>query len=106
MPDNDKTYVTFKWMLAQTLALIVAVVGVGILIVSSITGRIDTGLAEKVSSVQFEERTKALAQKDNDICDLINKYLQDQKNINDKLGLIEQNLAILVKRPLTKSREF
>ncbi len=105
MPENDKTYVSFKWMLTQTLALIISIIGVGLLISSSVSNKIDTGLSEKVSLVQFEERTKTLAQKDNDICDLINKYLQDQKNINDKLGLIEQNLAILIKRPLAKVKE-
>jgi hypothetical protein len=57
---NEETYVSFKWMLAQTLALIVSIVTIGILIVTAVNSKIDTGLLTKVSIEKFEERTKLL----------------------------------------------
>jgi len=111
MPDktvevkNGETYVTFRWMLAQTLALIISIVGIGLLIVGSINSKIDTGLLTKVSTIQFEERTKSLTQVDANICNLIEQYAKEKQITNDRLALIEQHLAILVGKPL-KSKEF
>lgn len=102
---NTETYVTFKWMLAQTLALIVSVATVGFLMVSSIAGRIDSGLAAKVSLIQFEERTKSLAQADTDICKIIEQFTKEKIITNDRLSLIEQHLAILVGKPVFKAKD-
>lgn len=101
--DNEKTYVTFKWMLAQTLALIISVVVMGWMIVSSITGKIDGGLSTKVSIIQFEERTKSLAKADSDLCLLMEQFAKEKVITNDKLELIGQYLAVLLGSPLTKS---
>lgn len=103
---NGETYVTFKWMLAQTLALIISVVTIGILIVSSVNSKIEAGLNSKVSMIQFEERTKSLAQADGDLCKLIDAYAKDKIITNDRLGLIEQHLAILVGKPLGKFKNI
>jgi hypothetical protein len=97
---NEQTYVSFKWMLAQTLALIISVVTIGFLIVSSIGSKVDIGLASKVSIVQFEERTKSLSQADSETCRLIDQYTKEKAITNDRLALIEQHLAILVGKPL------
>jgi len=102
MAENEK-YVTFKWMLGQTLAIIVAIATIGIAVITSVTGKIDTGLSGKVDIIQFEERTKALLKADSDICTLINQFSQDKQITNDRLALIEQHLAILVGRPVTKT---
>ena len=102
--ENGETYVSFKWMLAQTLALIVSIITIGFLIVSSVNGKIETGLNSKVSLIQFEERTKALMQVDSEMCKLIDQYSREKIITNERLGLIEQHLAIMVGKPLGKSR--
>jgi hypothetical protein len=102
---NGETFVSFKWMLAQTLALIVSIVVVGFMIIGTVNGKIDTGLLTKVSMEKFEERTKALEKSDYEICKLMEQYAIDKSLSNQRLGLIEQHLAILVGRPLAKGKE-
>lgn len=101
---NTETYVSFKWMLAQTLALIISVVTIGILIVGAVNSKIETGLLAKVSNEKFEERAKSLEKADSDICKLMEQYTNDKIITNQRLGLIEQHLAILVGKPL-KAKE-
>ncbi len=103
--ENGETFVSFKWMLAQTLVIIMAVVGFAITIISSVNNKIDMGLNSKVSIILFEERTKSLAQSDSDLFKLVEQYSKDRNVTNDRLGLIEQHLAIIVGKPLIKSKE-
>jgi len=103
---NGETFVSFKWMLAQTLALIVSIVTIGFLIIGVVNSKIDSGLLSKVSSEKFEERTKSLAQSDADVCRLLAQYAEEKKITNDRLALIEQHLAILVGKPLVKDKNI
>ncbi len=104
--DNEKTYVTFKWMLMQTLVIVFSIVGIAVTIIASINTKIESGLMTKVSIIQFDERTKSLTQKDTDICDLLAQYSRNQTVTNDKLSTIEQHLAIMLGKPLSKFKEI
>lgn len=97
---NEQVFVTFKWMLVQTLSLIVSIIIISFLITGSIGTKIEAGLASKVSSEKFEERTKSLANTDANLCTLIDQYAKDKQISNDRLAVIEQHLAILVGKPL------
>ena len=103
-PKKEEMYVTFKWMLVQTLALIGTVITIGFLIVSSITAKIEVGLASKVSQIQFEERTSALSKANTDICILIRQMAEDKDMLNGRLNLIEQYLAVMAGKPLIKRK--
>ncbi len=102
---NDKTYVTFKWMLMQTLVIVFSIVGFAITIISSINSKIETGLSAKVSIVQFDERTNGLTKADSDIFLLFNQVGKDREITNDRLGLIEQHLAIMAGKPIVRFKE-
>ena len=103
--QNGEIYVTFKWMLMQTLALIISIVTIGFLIIGSVNSKIDSGLLTKVSSEKFEERLKGLDKADSDICKFFEQYENERITTNQRLGLIEQHLAILVGKPLIKGRD-
>ena len=105
MTEKGETFVSFKWMLVQTLTLVVAIVTIGILLLTAIGNKIDTGLLTRVSNEKFEERARALEKSDADLCKIMELYTNDKKTTNDRLGLIEQHLAILVGQPL-KPKEY
>jgi hypothetical protein len=102
---NGETFVSFRWMLAQTLSLIISIVVIGFMIIGSVNKNIDAGLLTKVNVDKFEERAKSLEKADSDICKLLGQFADDKAVTNNRLGLIEQHLAILVGKPLSKSKD-
>lgn len=81
MTTEQERFVTYKWLLAQTIALIATIISVGFLIHGSMT----TALDGKVSREIFDERTGSL-------CGDIKEIKDSIKSIEEKIISIERNV--------------